>query len=172
MWESVADLSKKLEKFNPDLTSDNTRFKSAFGRPLYLHLTREDKVAQAISRLKAEQTGLWHKFPDGTERERLNPGRQPAYDAEVLSRLVVTLEEHDRAWGTWFKQQNIKPMRITYEALSYEPRAVLRSVLYALDRDPAIAESVKPRSAKMADSKSQEWASRFRIDKKTYDPTT
>ena len=32
---------------------------------------REDKVGQAISRLKAEQTGLWHKFSDGTERERL-----------------------------------------------------------------------------------------------------
>ena len=25
---------------------------------------REDKVGQAISRLKAEQTGLWHKFSD------------------------------------------------------------------------------------------------------------
>ena len=165
MWESVADLSKGLEKFYPGLSSDCARFKSAFGTPLYLHLSRKDKVAQATSRLRAEQTGLWHKFSDGTERERLKSGREPAYDAHVLSRLVATLEEHDAAWAIWFAQQNIEPLCITYETLSSEPQAVLASVLCELDLDPAIAESIRPRSAKMADSKSQEWATRFRIKK-------
>jgi LPS sulfotransferase NodH len=165
MWESVADLSIRLEKFYPGLSSDCARFKSAFGRPLYLHLSRENKVAQAISRLRAEQTGLWHKFSDGTERERLKSGREPAYDARVLSRLLATLEKHDAAWSTWFTQQNLEPLCITYETLSSEPQVVLASVLCALDLDPTIAESVRPRSAKMADSKSQEWATRFRIDK-------
>ena len=126
---------------------------------------REDKVAQAISRLRAEQTGLWHKFSDGTERERLKSGHQSAYNAHVLSRLVATLEEHDAAWATWFIQQNLEPLCITYETLSSEPQAVLASVLCALDLDPTIAESVRPRSVKMADSKSQEWATRFRIEK-------
>ena len=115
--------------------------------------------------MRAEQTGLWHKFSDGTERERLKSGREPAYDARVLSRLVATLEEHDAAWSTWFTQQNLEPLCITYETLSSKPQVVLASILCALDIDPTIAESVRPRSAKMADSKSHEWATRFRIDK-------
>ena len=59
MWESVAELSKRLESFYPVLPSDSARFRSAFGSPRYLHLTREDKVAQAVSLLRAEQSGLW-----------------------------------------------------------------------------------------------------------------
>ena len=58
MWESVADLLKRLELFYPDQPCDRARLQSAFGSPLYLHLSRNDKVAQAVSRLMAEQTGL------------------------------------------------------------------------------------------------------------------
>ena len=39
----------------------------------YLHLSREDKLAQAVSDLKAEQSGLWHVFTDGSERETTDP---------------------------------------------------------------------------------------------------
>ena len=33
--------------------------------------SRENKLAQAVSLIKAEQTGLWHIAPDGTELERV-----------------------------------------------------------------------------------------------------
>jgi LPS sulfotransferase NodH len=64
----------------------------------------------------------------------------------------------------WFVQQNIQPVRITYEALSDKPQATLAIVLSALDQDPAIAGTVKPRTTKLADSESHDWENRFRID--------
>jgi len=162
MWESIDNLTTRLESFYPGLPNDNARFRSAFDTQIYVHLSRQDKVAQAVSRLRAEQTGLWHVAADGNERERLKPGHTSVYDAHALSEHVTELEEHDAAWASWFTQQRIQPVRITYEALSTEPQAVLATVLSALGLDPTIAGTVEPRTAKLADSESLEWAVRYR----------
>ena len=69
MWSSVAELSARLSAIHPDRLDDSVRFELAFGKPLYIHLSRRDKVAQAVSLLKAKQSGLWHRAADGTERE-------------------------------------------------------------------------------------------------------
>ncbi len=167
MWESVGDLSKRLGSLYPGLPSDSARFRSAFGPPFYVHLSREDKVAQAVSRLRAEQTGLWHIAADGTERERLRAGQAPVYDARGLSEQVAEAEGHDAAWASWFARQRIQPVRITYEALSTEPRAALATVLSALGLNPTIAGTVEPRTAKLADSESREWAVRFRTERRS-----
>jgi LPS sulfotransferase NodH len=167
MWESVGDLSKRLGSLYPGLPSDSARFRSAFGPPVYVHLSREDKIAQAVSRLRAEQSGLWHIAADGTERERLKAGQTPVYDARGLSEQVAEAEGHDAAWASWFARQRIQPVRITYEALSTEPRAALATVLSGLGLNPTIAGTVEPRTAKLADSESREWAARFRTERRS-----
>lgn len=167
MWESVADLSKRLVSFYPNLDSDNARFEAAFGTPAYVHLSREDKVAQAVSLLRAEQTGLWHVNADGTERERLKAGEAPVYSARDISRLVTELAEHDQCWTRWFHEQNIQPVHITYEELAGEPQATLATVLSALGMDPAAAEAVEPRTSRLADRESREWATRFRAERRS-----
>ncbi len=167
MWESISDLSKRLDAFFPGLPNDSARFQSAFGLPVYIHLSREDKVAQAVSRLKAEQTGLWHVDADGTERERVKRGQTPTYDARELSGIVTELEENDAAWVHWFAQQGIVPVSITYEMLSSEPQATLALILSALGQDKSIAETVKLKTAKLANEESREWAVRFRTERRS-----
>lgn len=164
MWDSVSDLSNRLISFYPSLPSAVDRLSAAFGAPLYFHLSREDKVAQAVSLHRAEQSGLWHVFADGTERERLKPGQPPVYDAQQLSMLVAMLEEHDAAWSSWFAEQQLEPVRIKYEDLSTEPQAALTAVLGALGLDPVIAGTVQPGTRKLSDSESSEWAARFRTE--------
>ncbi len=167
MWESVAGLSTRLDSFYPNLDSDKARFKAAFGAQVYVHLSRDDKVAQAVSLLRAEQTGLWHVNADGTERERLKAGEVPVYSGRDLSRLVTQMEEHDRCWTRWFHEQDIEPLRITYERLSAEPQATLATVLSALGMDSVLAEAAEPRTAKLADRVSREWATRFRAESRS-----
>lgn len=162
MWSQVDNLSKRLGVLYPGLSSDMARFRAAFGPIRFVHLSRKDKVAQAVSLIKAKQSGLWHVNADGTEREREKPGQVPAYDARVLSEQVAEYERHDAAWVDWFVEQNIQPVRITYEALSDNPQATLAIILSALGLDPTIAEPVKPRTTKLADSEGREWATRFR----------
>ena len=162
MWEQVDNLSNRLGVFYPGLSSDSDRFRAAFGPTCFVHLSREDKVAQAISRIKAEQTGLWHVDADGTERERVKPGQAPVYDARALSEQVAEYERHDAAWVHWFIQQEIQPVNITYEALSNNPQATLATVLSALGLDPTVAGTVESRTTKLANSENRKWATRFR----------
>jgi len=162
MWPTVPELSVTLDRLYPGLPDDVTRFERAFGSGLYIHLSRQDRVAQAVSRLKAEQSGLWHVDADGTERERTMPPRPPRYDAEGIADYIAETEAHEVAWADWFARNDIAPFEITYETLSADPQSVLAGLLAALGRDPAAADKVEVRTARLADAKSRAWAERFR----------
>ncbi|WP_333587709.1 Stf0 family sulfotransferase, partial [Phenylobacterium sp.] len=57
----------QLALVHRERASERARFEGVFGRTLFIHLSRADKVDQAVSCLKAEQTGLWHVAADGSE---------------------------------------------------------------------------------------------------------
>lgn len=77
MWSSVADASRRLDAVEGAYADVAARFAQAFGATLYIHLSRQDKLAQAISLIRAEQSGLWHRAADGrSARERPRIGRR------------------------------------------------------------------------------------------------
>jgi LPS sulfotransferase NodH len=164
MRENLDELSAILDQVFPQLPSDRSRLEKAFGRILYIHLSREDKLAQAISLIKAEQTGLWHIAPDGTEIERLSPPKEPQYDFERINREVLELEGYDIAWNSWFDAQGIEPLRIGYGTLSANPAAALIGICDALGVQPPNAGDVSPGVAKLADETSLDWMRRYRSD--------
>lgn len=164
MRENLGELSAVLDQIHPDLPSDRARLEKAFGRILYLHLSRENKLAQAISLIKAEQTGLWHVAPDGTEIERLAPPKEPEYDFARISRELAELEGYDVAWNEWFEAQGITPLRIGYETLSADPAATLTRICEALGVKTPAADQVKPGVAKLSDETSLDWMRRYRAD--------
>ena len=156
--------AQKLAVLHPGFLNDAQRFRAAFGRTLFIHLTRQDKIEQAISYMKAEQTGLWHMAPDGTELERLAPPRHPAYNADQIQKYYDQFTTYDRDWQSWFDAEDIEPVRISYETLSADPLDTLRKVLDHLGLDRGAAHGVKPEVAKLADSTSLDWAARFRLE--------
>jgi len=164
MRENLEELAAMLDGLFPALPSDRARLERAFGRLLYIHLFREDKLAQAISLIKAEQTGLWHVAPDGTEVERLAPPAEPRYDFARIHREVTALESYDAAWNDWFDEEGIEPLRVGYETLSAEPAATLARLCAALGVPPPDAGGVRPGVAKLSDETSTEWARRYRLD--------
>ncbi len=154
--------AEKLALLHAGCTSDVQRFHAAFGRTLFIHLTRRDKVEQAVSYVKAAQTGLWHMAPDGTELERLAPPGKPAYEADQIQARFDEVTDYDRDWESWFEAEEIEPLRITYEMLCRNPIETLRIVLGHLGLDRGAACGVKPEVAKLADDTSRDWAVRFR----------
>lgn len=109
---------------------------------------------------------MWHVDSDGTERERVRPGQAATYDGDALMQLVTELEDHDAAWGRWFARQGVVPLSITYEMLASRPQASLAHILSALGQDPAIAATVEPRTARLADNESREWVARLRSERR------
>jgi LPS sulfotransferase NodH len=164
MRENLEGLSALIERSSPHLPSDKARLEAAFGNILYIHLAREDKLAQAVSMVKAEQTGLWHIAPDGTELERLAPPKNPEYDFDRIARKVAELEQYDAAWVSWFDRQGIEPLRIGYERLSTSPAEILTLICDALGVPAPAHESVRPGVAKLSDETSADWMRRYHLD--------
>ncbi len=164
MREYLGDLSAMIDNIHPGRPSDKARLEAAFGNILYIHLAREDKLAQAVSMVKAEQTGLWHIAPDGTEIERLSPPKDPEYDFNRIAGKLAELEQYDAGWTTWFGQQGITPLRIGYESLSADPAEAVRRICLALGLPAPAANDVRPGVGKLSDAQSEEWRRRFRQD--------
>ena len=164
MRESLDGLLALIGEVHPGLPPGRARLEAAFGDILYIHLAREDKLAQAVSMVKAEQTGLWHVAPDGTELERLAPPRPPEYDFERIAARLAELERHDAAWRTWFREQGIEPLGVGYESLSAGPAAVLAGVCDALGVPAPAPQTVRPGVARLSDAVSANWMERYRRD--------
>ena len=156
---------RKLAVRCPGFSCDVERLQAAFGRTAFIHLTRRDKVEQAVSFVKAMQTGLWHRAPDGTELERLAPPQEPVFDPAEIGKHVEVFTAYDRQWESWFAEERIEPIRMTYEALSSDPAGTLRRLLEDLGLDGKAASGIAPGVAKLADSTNQDWVARFRSEK-------
>lgn len=156
--------TEKLAILHADGATDRERFDSAFGRTLFIHLSREDKLEQAVSYLKAQQSGLWHQAPDGTELERLSEPQELQYDRDEIQVQIDEMTAMDAAWVDWFAREGIEPFRVTYKALSANPNGVLQEVLVSLGSDSQAASGVEPGTAKLSDRTNHEWVTRFRAE--------
>lgn len=159
--DSFQFFADKLRVLHPDEATDNERIEAAFGATLFIYLKREDHLGQAISRLRAEQTGLWHRKADGSDLERNTPTRDAGYDHDTIHSYVQNAVEQNEQWARWFAEQSIKPLRISYDELSRRPQAVLSQILTGLGFDASLADTVPVQTAKLADETSTVWRSRF-----------
>ena len=163
----LAPLAAMLARLHPTARSDSERFKLAFGSLRYVHLTRDDKVAQAVSLVKARQSGLWHRNADGSERERSGPAAEPVYDADAIRAEVTNVTRADLAWSQWFKNERIEPLRITYETFAQRPVATIFDICAVFGVELPDIATVTPMVAKLADGVNLEWAARYRTDNPT-----
>lgn len=164
MWDNIPGLCTRLAALFPQDTTDLKRLQAAFGPLRFIHLSRADKVAEAVSLTIAHQTGLWHRHADGSERERSGPAADPVYDAEMIMQEYQGVTAGDSAWRNWFDAHNIQPHRLNYEAFVAEPVGQLAAILRFLDLNPDAAKSVTPMTSKLATPLSTQWASRFRAE--------
>jgi LPS sulfotransferase NodH len=164
MWGTLAEFYDRLGPLHVH-AEGRALLEEIFGPLVYVHVSRRDKVAQAISLLKAEQTGLWHMGADGSDRERTAPSAPVGYDADRIAETLGELEHDDAAWEGFFAQHGITPVRVEYETLAKSPQAELRKLLVALGRSEAAADEVMVRTSRMADAESRAWAARFRQER-------
>jgi LPS sulfotransferase NodH len=164
MRKDLPDLMTMIDQVYPSLSSDKERLQVTFGRVLCIHLSRQDKLSQAISMVKAEQSGLWHIAPDGSELERLAPPKEPKYDFVRIKAKLDELESYDAKWVSWFSEQTIKPLRINYETLSENPDAAILAICEELGVQQPSPGTLVSGVAKLADAVSREWIIRFQAD--------
>lgn len=165
MYSSLADARKRIARALGREMDVAKGLSAVFGPVLYIHLSRKDKLGQAVSLARAEQTGLWHLNADGSVFEGNLAAPQPAYDGARIAALVDQLEGDDAAWRAFFDGRGISPLRLTYEDLTSAPQRELSLVFAALGLSPALADTISVPTAKMADGISAEWVARFRRER-------
>jgi LPS sulfotransferase NodH len=162
MYSSLVEAEGRLNRASGVDRSAAEALDEAFGPVLYIHLSRQDKLGQAVSLARAEQTGLWHLRADGSVLEGEDVQPEPRYDGARIAAILEELERDDAAWGEYFARHALKPMRLTYEGVTANPQKALGGILGRLGLDPAMAETLATPTAKMADGLSAEWVARFK----------
>lgn len=162
MWSDMQPLLARLTDLHPSDKSDRERLCSALGIERFVHLTRQDRVAQAVSLVIAAQTGLWHRNADGTVRQGAEPVEPPRYDRGRIADELRMLDAEQQGWTTWFTEQSIVPLKLSYEALSTDPAGTTSTVLEHLGVRSFDAPTVP--TAKLATSINAAWVERFQAE--------
>ncbi|MBK3579508.1 hypothetical protein JHN63_38060 [Streptomyces sp. MBT65] len=171
MWGTHAELTTRLARLHPDLGGDELRLlERGFGtRIRFVHLYRDDTLAQAVSWLRAEQTGVWFIGGKGeigggrADPAGARPSCDPSYDRDAITRIIRTVDEHNAGWERWFEAYGIEPYRIRYEDLSADPEAATRRVLGHLGLALPAGVRVTPSHQRQADRLTEEWVDRYRL---------
>jgi LPS sulfotransferase NodH len=98
----------------------------------FVHLYRQDLLAQAISRNIAWQSGRWGT--DGTVTTR--PAQNPDYFApDRIAHHLKVLAEEDMNWRLFFARNAISPLVLSYEGVTTDLAGALHAMVDAFGLD-------------------------------------
>jgi trehalose 2-sulfotransferase len=163
MWGTLQEMLDKLRALSGDPRGDDVGLLTrTFGASRFVYVRRDDVVAQAVSWLRAEQTGAWYLGGNGEIGGTVPTGRAPAYDRERITDIVQTINEHNAGWEAWFASAGITPYRVRYEHLAADPAATTRDIVGFVGLRLPDGHRIAPRHRRQADDLNQQWADRYR----------
>ena len=98
----------------------------------FVHLERRDLLGQAISLLRANQTGQFVS---------MEPARaEPRYDRRAIAGLLGDIAADQARWRAYFARNGIEPLQLFYEDVVADPQAAASAVAerVGLGHAPAI----------------------------------
>ena len=95
----------------------------AFPGLRYVHISRSDRLRQAISWARALQT---HKWASDHEMQVQLP---EVFRRRQIDNLIAGIDERERRWEAFFAAIGIEPLRVTYEQLVAAPEPTVGAVL-------------------------------------------
>lgn len=160
MWGTMDEVTAHLAPLHPEQAgSASGLLNAAFSRTRFVYLLRADTVAQAVSLLRAEQTGVWFE----TDEERQEPTGEPAFDFGQVRDLVRQIEDHNAAWEEWFAAEGVRPYTVLYEDLGADPVRVASGVLGFLGLDLLAGREIAVRHKRLADELNARWSESYRL---------
>jgi trehalose 2-sulfotransferase len=93
------------------------------GRAFYLLLERQNRLAQAISRVIATQNSRWT-----TSHSPTRPDSALVYDRAAIDLQLQMISDGNAAFYVLFAANGIVPVHVTYEAMMQNPQSVVDAV--------------------------------------------
>ena len=137
---------------------------SFFPRLRYIWLTRDNKVAQAISHYLARKTGVWSRSSNGGSVMPEPP--EVPYDFAAISMLVTSAKAETAGWTSFLRGCEALTLNLTYEEIAADyTGAIVRAAAFI--GVPLAREAVPPPALqRQADARSREWENRYRAEER------
>jgi LPS sulfotransferase NodH len=127
-------------------------FVSAF---VHIHIVRRDRLAQAISFARAQQTDDWISRGPAS-------GREAVYDGDLIRHCLIEINRQNAGWDYLFHAFGVRPLVVEYEALAADPPGCVRQTATFAGVDlPAETPMPAPRTSRQRDAESESWRDRF-----------
>jgi LPS sulfotransferase NodH len=119
-----------------------------------VRIRRQDILAQAISWMRAQQTGQF--------RADSHPKYAPRYDAPAIRRLIALLAEQAAAWDRILAASGCVPLEIEYERLVEDPQREVDRVARLMGvPSPVPIDPARVKLTVQRDELSAAWRHRF-----------
>lgn len=157
-------LTKLLSIF-PDIPTEEaqTLYEHLFPNVRYIHLTRRNKVRQAISWWVAIKSEQWHQR-NGPREELPLSFWDDAYDFAALSHLFKEASLRECAIEDFLSTVGITAHTVVYEDMVLQPRITVNRILQYLDLPIPEHELTPPNIYPTATARSEIWVERFKAD--------
>ena len=157
MWAYLDDVVAAIRNATGHEGARHAVLSAAFPRIRYVHLRRQDRVAQAVSWAKAAQSGVWFAGDDRDEP------RAMTYDRDLIGDLLAAIQEGEHGWESFFVEADVKPYEIVYEELAADPIGTATSLIGFLGVDVRDVH-LETHAERQFDATNSEWISRFRSE--------
>lgn len=138
-WQDIEEITEELEPSLWQELRDNagsqavpetyrrlySLLNARFPQPTFIHLSRKDRVRQAISALVAVQSRQWRSIPGQGPQQ---PVAEVSYDYERILGLIAFADRSHAHWRGFFAANSIQPYTLCYEDLIAEESPALRSL--------------------------------------------
>lgn len=123
-----------------------------WGAPVtWLRTRRRDRLAQAVSLVRAEQTKQFS--------HRMVARGETRYDRDAIADAIVRLDAQERAWDAYFASHGTDPLLVVYEDLVADHEGTVSNVLARLGHHDVIVPP--PPIERQGDRLNVEWMERF-----------
>ena len=120
----------------------------------FIYIERMDKLAQAVSLLRASKTQLFHVEQGDEEKTMAND--DSAYSDWEIMKHFRTLVGEDNRWKRFFLRQGIRPHFIDYENFDKAPRKVVADTYQFITGKEVSQDEINIRLKKTGDKRSKE----------------
>ena len=161
MWLQFLAWESDARRYLRSGTSTQSLFRGMTGQLHVVRLVRRDTLRQAISWVRAQQTGVWSRHR--TEHVRAS-NQTLSYDPVVLKEAVDRLNHQNSSWEEVLSQWRVPKLVIVYEELATEYTATIARVLEFLGLPVGRVSRELPVLAKQSDEITEEWVARALCD--------
>ena len=124
-----------------------------FPSPYFVRIFRSDIAKQAVSLLRARQTGIWISGQEGN-------GGTASYNAGAISRAIREIVTDNAKWDLALRKRNIDPLRLEFDKVAQDVGTSLKAISDFASVPLATVPHVAP-TRKQSNDEAGEWLEHY-----------